>query len=178
MPFGGRVRAMRGSERVVHVDVGQLRELLRERRIVLFFLGMEAQVFEQHHGRPCRPRRSPRVPASPTLSSANCTGRPSSCDSRSATGRSENSGFGLPFGRPRCDARITVAPLSSSVPDRRQRRPDARVVADHAVLDRHVEVDADEHPLALRVEIRDSFSTPLQSPSCSRNRSRSTQRLE
>ena len=36
--FGGSVRAMRGTERVVHIDVAELRELLRELRIVgLFF---------------------------------------------------------------------------------------------------------------------------------------------
>src|SRR3954466_11104749 len=50
------------------------------------------------------------VAASPTESSANSTGRPSSSDNLAATGRSEYSGFGLPFGRPRCDATITVAP--------------------------------------------------------------------
>ena len=51
---------------------------------------------------------------SPMQSSANTTGRPSSSASRAATGRSEYSGFGLPFGRPRCDARMTVAPCSSA----------------------------------------------------------------
>src|SRR6185436_257292 len=34
------------------------------------------------------------------------------------------------------------------VADRRQRRVDARVVADHARLERHVEIDADEHALS------------------------------
>ena len=39
------------------------------------------------------------VAASPTESSANSTGRPISSDSLAATGRSEYSGFGVPFGR-------------------------------------------------------------------------------
>jgi len=52
--------------------------------------------------------------ASPMQSDANTTSRFSSCCSRSATGFKLNSGVGLPFGRPRCDARITVAPCSSA----------------------------------------------------------------
>ena len=47
-------------------------------------------------------------------SSANATGAPSSSDSRSATGLRLNSGFGLPFGRPRWLASTTVAPCSSA----------------------------------------------------------------
>jgi hypothetical protein len=67
-------------------------------------------------------RTTPGAPAraiaslagSPIQSLANTTVVPSSDDSRSATGCSENSGFGLPFGRPRCDARMAVAPCSSA----------------------------------------------------------------
>ena len=43
-----RVRAVRRAERVVHVEVGERRERLRERRVVLLFLGVEPQVLEQH----------------------------------------------------------------------------------------------------------------------------------
>ena len=52
--------------------------------------------------------------AAPTQSAANTTGRSSSTARRSATGCSENSGLGVPLGRPRCEARITVAPCSSA----------------------------------------------------------------
>ena len=38
---------MRGGERVVDVTVGQLGELAREAVVVLLFLGMEAEIFEQ-----------------------------------------------------------------------------------------------------------------------------------
>ena len=52
-------------------------------------------------------------------------------------------------GRPRCDVTITAAPAFSACRDRRHRRADARVVGDVArVVLRHVEVRADEHPLA------------------------------
>jgi len=37
---------VRRSERIVHVHIAQLRELTRERGIVLFLLGMEAQILQ------------------------------------------------------------------------------------------------------------------------------------
>ena len=40
---------MRGAERVVHVHVAVGRERLRERRVVLLLLGVEAEVLEQQH---------------------------------------------------------------------------------------------------------------------------------
>ena len=51
---------------------------------------------------------------SPMQSLAKTTFRPSSSDSRPTIGCRLNSGATLPLGRPRCDARITVAPLSSA----------------------------------------------------------------
>ncbi len=55
-----------------------------------------------------------RFTSSPTESFAKVTGRPTSSASRSATGARLNSGDGLPLGRPRWLARITVAPCSSA----------------------------------------------------------------
>ena len=49
----------------------------------------------------------------PTMSVANSTGRSSTSASRSATGASENSSAGLPFGRPRCAHTTTRAPRSA-----------------------------------------------------------------
>ena len=43
------VRAVRGAEGVVHVDLGQRGQRLGEGRIVGLFFGVEAQVFEQQH---------------------------------------------------------------------------------------------------------------------------------
>jgi hypothetical protein len=39
------------------------------------------------------------------------------------------------------------------VGDRGQRRLDPRVVGDRAALERHVEVDADEDPFALQIQV-------------------------
>ena len=47
--LGRGVRAVRRSERVVDVDVGERRQLRREGRVVGLFLGVEPQVFEEDH---------------------------------------------------------------------------------------------------------------------------------
>ena len=154
--LGRGVRAMRRPERVVHVDVGERRQLLRERRVVLLLFRVEAQVLEQR--RRCRPEPAPaRWPSAPVADAVRreLTARPSSRARCAATGSSENSGFGLPLGRPRCDARITVAPVLERVLDGRERRADARVVLDAPFLDRHVEIDADEDTLPAHVEVTD-----------------------
>ena len=46
---GGSVRAVSGAERVVYVIVRAYRQFPRELGVVLFFLGMETQVFEEKH---------------------------------------------------------------------------------------------------------------------------------
>ena len=75
---------------------------------------MKAQVLEQHHARAggvrlARPRTRRRRSRPQTR-----TGGPSSSASLAAIGLRLNSGFGLPLGRPRWLARITVAPWSSA----------------------------------------------------------------
>ncbi len=50
--------------------------------------------------------------------------------------------------------------LVERVRDGRNRRADARVVADHAVLQRDVEIDPDEDPLTAEVQILDGELGP------------------
>ena len=47
--FRARVRAMCRAERVVHINIRDLRKLLRERRIVRLFLVVVAHVFQQQN---------------------------------------------------------------------------------------------------------------------------------
>ena len=42
------MRAMRGPKRVVHVHVGNRGELLGKALVVLLFLGVEAEILEEH----------------------------------------------------------------------------------------------------------------------------------
>ena len=65
----------------------------------------------------------------------------------SRTGSIGNAGSSV-FGRPRCEQTRISAASRRAAAERRQRRADARVVGDPAVLERHVEVGADEDDLA------------------------------
>ena len=109
---GGGVRAVRGAERVVHVDVaerGQLAWRTRDRSSLLRrgSAGFRAAALRRARASwlPLRARcnRAPSSPAGPAVPA-----------SRAATGFRLISGFGLPLGRPRCDARMTPAPCSSA----------------------------------------------------------------
>ena len=67
---------MRGAEGVVHVEVGESGQRLREYGIVLFFFSVEAQVLEQHEAtcrRACAAATAMRA-GSPMQSLANVTG--------------------------------------------------------------------------------------------------------
>ena len=129
--LGRGMGAMRRAERVVDVDIGQRGKLVGEGRVVLLLLRVEPQVLEQHDAAWPGARSMAAFAGSPTQSSANVTRRPSSSSRRPATGRSEYPALGFPFGRPRCEQRMTpAAPCVERVLDRRQRRADARVVVD------------------------------------------------
>ena len=150
---------MRRAERVVDVDVGERCQLLRERRVVLFLLGMEAKVLEQDHLRSARhaPRRRRWRAGSPTQSSANDTSRFSSSPRRAATGCRLNSGCRLALRPPEMRGEDDGRTALQRVLDRRQRRRDAGVVGDATVLDRDVEVDADEHARARETQIANEY---------------------
>ena len=113
-----RVLAVHGPEAVADVDVRESGELVGEGAALA--------------RRPCspRPRCSAGSPAarrrpspspataacalSPTVSVANCTGRPRTSASRSATGARLYFLTACPFGRPRCAHTTTRAPRSAS----------------------------------------------------------------
>ena len=143
---GGRLRTMRGAERVVDVDVAERGHLLRERVVVLLLALVDAAVLEQHHLSGFQ-RRLPRRVVDPVR------------DQRDVALEQSPQPFGdrlqrvlgleLSFGRAAEVRRDhhDRARLQRGL-DRRHRRADARVVGDTAVIVLwHVEVGADEHPL-------------------------------
>ena len=73
----------------------------------------------------------------------------------SATGLSEYFAIFCPSGRPEVAHQHQARALAEHVLDGGQRGAQALVVLHLAVLDRHVEVDAHEHALALEVEVLD-----------------------
>ncbi len=117
---------MRGAERVVDVHVLSCDQPLDELRVARLLAGIEAQVLEQLDvGRElCEPRadRSHRVPL-----------------------------VGFALRTTEVAARRDVRAVLGEPLDRRERGSDAQVVDDLAVLEGHVEVRAEQDPLAAQV---------------------------
>ena len=175
---------MRRAERIVHVQIGERGQRRRELRIVFLFLRVEPQVFEQHDAAAgCL-----RLIHDPARLVADAV-----VDERHGLAEELGEAIG---DRPQAHLRIHFAlrpaqmarehdggAVIERVLDRRQRRADPRVVADDAVLQRDVEIDADEDALALEIEIPDrKFHRPANGsryrPFVTSSRSRSTQRFE
>jgi hypothetical protein len=124
------VRAVRGAERVVDVQVGAARELAGVALVVLRLAGLEAGVLEHP-----QPRVGQQL-AQPLLDRA----------------QRELRVRALRAPEVRAHGHLRRAALEQEL-ERRDRRPDARVVGDAAVLERYVEIGADEHALARDVRV-------------------------
>ena len=90
--------------------------------------------------------------ASPMQSSAKATGFLMTCPSAAATGLSESLAS-RPFGRPKWASRMTLPPLSEISVMVGATRSSRGRVGNAAVLHGHVEVDAQQHALALYVDV-------------------------
>ncbi len=148
-PLGRGVGAVRGAERVVYVDVAELRERGRQLRVVAGLAGLVADVLEHQDLARVEvpgeradlladdPRRERHVGAAQL-------GQP--------VGGGPHRELGLAVLRaPQVRDDDEARAAAEQLVQRRQRRPDPRVVGDLPVLQRHVEVDPDEHPLAREV---------------------------
>ena len=130
--LGRRVRAVRRAERVVDVEVAVRGELARELGVVLRLARVEARVLEHVDALVRQQLAEPRR------------------DGRHRERRVRP----LRPAEVRADAHLRGAVLEQQL-ERRQRRADARVVGDAAVLERHVQVGAHEHALAGDVGVAD-----------------------
>ena len=152
---GRRVRAMRGTERVVHIDVAKLRELLRKAGIVGLFFRVIAQVFQQQHfarlgqhGFHCRPdaiRREFHRLAEKLL--------PELRGHRLHAHLRIRLAFGAAEVRREDHARAVL----QRVIDGRQRRANALVAGDFlpAVGQRNIEIHANEDAFPVQIEVFD-----------------------
>ena len=152
-PDGRGVGAVGRPEGVVDVDVRVRRQLLGELRVVLLLLGVEAQVLEEEEL--ARPESLDRILGADAQRVAGH--RDVAPEQLGQTLRRRAAGGGRPgpcrrAGRGGSRGR-RARPAPRRWTDRRQGGPDARVVGDLAVLERDVEVDADEDTLAGRVEV-------------------------
>ena len=131
---------MRRAEGVVDVEVAAVGELAREALVVRRLARVEARVLE-HVG---RARRAAALAAALATGAIAYFARSSSV-----------------FGRPRCEQTRTSARAAVEQQlERRQRGADPRVVGDAPVLERHVEVGADEDALPRDVGVADGSRQP------------------
>ena len=161
--FGGGVGAVGAAEGVVDVDVAEGGELLGEGGVVGLLFGMEAEVFEQQGLAGLEVGGDISMAISPTQSGEKATFSSSSrtwssrVRRRSTSGRRLMEATGLPLGRPRCEARMTLAlwrraySMVGRVSRMRVSSSDGAAVLGEG----NVEVDADEDALVSKVEIAD-----------------------
>ena len=171
---------MRRAECVVHVAVGQRGQRLRELRIVLFLLRVKAQVLEQDDAPGGNLLNQP-LNLRPRAIVHEGDGAPEQVRQVAGHGPEAELGVDRSFGPSQMTGQNDGGAMIEREPYRRQRGANARVVADDAVFERHVEVDPDEEPLALKIEIANrqlGHGRRNQSPRFTNARSRSTQRLE
>ena len=140
-------------KRVIHVNLGERRQLLREFRNVLFLLRMEAQVFEQQHAAVLkRLRRRFRL-------RTNAIGREGhglAQQLRQARGSGFETVFGIHLALGAAQVRGQDQPSAALhyVLNGWQGGLDARVIGDFTgVVQRHVEIHAHEDALAFYVKV-------------------------
>ena len=151
--FGRRVGAVRGSERIVDVEVEAGRELLRERRVVLLFLRVEANVLEHHDI--ARLHRTDGLLDAWTHRVVE-KGDLAFGDLREPLRHRRERELGVcPFGTPQVRDQPERRAAFDKGAESGKRRANARVVSDLAVVERHVEVDADEYALSADVGVSD-----------------------
>ena len=134
---------MRRTERLVHVVVGELRQIRRERGIILCFAALEAQVLQHDE--------VPRFEAADVWldRGAHHAWREGNVLSEQLAqargdGRHRVLRVGRPLGPPEVSGHDDGGILRAQPLERRERGRDAQVVGDGAVLERNVEVDPHE----------------------------------
>jgi catechol 2,3-dioxygenase-like lactoylglutathione lyase family enzyme len=141
------VGSVGGAEGIVDVEITQPGERIGKRWVVRFLPGIEAEILEQEHV-PVPQVRDRRFHIGPVVVAVVVTGASRSSPRRSATGVSDSAGSGAPFGRPEMAHQDDAgAPLAKEL-DGGQGSSNPGVIRDPIPVERHVEVDPDQHPLA------------------------------
>ncbi len=169
--FRRRVCAVRGAEGVVHVHVTELGQLGDEGGVVLLLAGVEAQVLEQDRIAVAQLRDPRRDRGSD----------PNRCQLEAHVARDRGERV-LRLGRGFRPAQVRgehdAATAGAHELERLERRPDARVVRDHAFAEWHVQIRANEDALSCQREIRDRGQADLVAHSFeATRRARSTTRF-
>ena len=171
--LGGGVGPVRRAERIVHVEVAERRERRREVGIVRLLAGPEPRVLDECHPAPWEPPGG----RDPGRRIRNELDRRAQDAFHVAHDLLERYRWIRLLGSSEVRQQHDARPLVAQVRDGGDRGADARVVRDRAVLERHVEVHANECPLAVQGGGRQIPEAAL-SHLVARCTSRSTQRAE
>ena len=152
----GCVGAMRCAEGVVDVDFGRAGQLFREFGVVGPLLAVEAGVFQQDnlawpHGPDGRLDRRPNAVIEFLHRLAQKL-RQAHCHRVHSELRHD-----FPLGSPQVRAQDQCCTLVQEILQRGQCSSNAGVIGHRTVLQRHVEIHADQHALAAHVNVTDGF---------------------
>lgn len=139
-----------GAEGVVDVAVGELRQTVAECVVGLAFPRLETHVLQQHHVARDRLAHHPRGLVSGHVGGPEAHVARQQLAEPCRHRRQRQIGVGLPAGPSPVGARDDDGVPFEQPLQRGQGRPDAVVVVDLAVADRHVEVAAHEDSRATR----------------------------
>ena len=153
-PHGRGVGAMRRPERVVHVDVGVGRELCSKCGVVLLLLGVESEVLEQNEFAGPQTldrvdRTDPKCVAGDGDVLADQLGQALGCRSQTQPI------VDLAVGSSEMACQDDLRAVRQEMSNRRKRGPDPGVVRDLPVLERYVEIDAQEDAFACDIDVAD-----------------------
>jgi hypothetical protein len=153
-PLGAGVGAVRGAERVVDVEVGEVGQRGGELRIVRLLLGVEAEVLEHQ-----QVARTQLLDGHLDSGSERVAGHPHRAAEELAEAVGDRlqaeSVVHLALRPPEMAGEDDGRPTLQQVHDRRQAGANAGVVGDPPVVERDVEVGTQEDALARNVDITD-----------------------
>lgn len=153
---GGSVRPVRGAEGVVDVKLGQIGQLAGKRGIVFCLFRVEAHVFQKRDLAVLqRGGHSFGVLAHNVGAQAD---RPAHKLRKTPGNRRHRIlRFKTALGPPQMGAQNHAGPAADQIADRGQALGDTPVVLYNPILDRHIEITADQHPLAGNLHILHSL---------------------
>ena len=159
----GRMRAMGGAEGIVDIHVAERGQIFGKCKIVFFFFGMEARVFQHQH--------LPRLEGFRHLLhfradaiERHLDGMPQQASQNFRSGAQAEYGIWSAFWPPKVTHQEERRALIERILDSRQGGADALVVGHFAIRHRHVEVHAHEHAFVFEVNVFYGFFVHLSPP--------------
>ena len=151
--LGRCVSTVGGRKGVVHINIAEIRQALGKAGIVLLFLGMEAEVFQQQDLTVAKGRNRSRRGLADTIVRE---GDRASAESRLQRKHDRTQGvvqIPLPFRPPEMGHQHHFRALVGEFDYRRRQAVQARGVGDLPVLDRNVQIATNQHGLTGNIQV-------------------------